>query len=98
MAKAKWEKIEGEDGCGYKYTQHVLKSKTVSAKLWSRYDDEIEYTFDTDGSPGLTGKIQSNGLNSRALLSLGKRFIENTLLPRHRSEVEKKRSRRMLRK
>jgi len=80
---AKWNKVEGTTNCGYKHDQHVLVSKTASAKVWSQYAGQVDISFDTDDSPSITGRLSVPGLTKEQLMEFGKKIVSEVLLPKY---------------
>jgi len=80
---ANWNKVEGTTNCGYKHDQYVLKSKQASAKVWSQYSGEVNYNFDTDDSPSISGSLQIPGLTKEQLVAFGKKIVTDVLMPKY---------------
>jgi hypothetical protein len=80
---SEWKKTNGKDACGYKVVQHVLVDPKVSAKVWSPYQGEVVFSFDTDDSPSISGTLYMSGLTEDQLLNHGKRIVTDLLLPEY---------------
>ncbi len=79
----KWNTVVAESDCGYKHTQHVLDSKVVSAKVWSRYAGEVDVNFDTDDSPSISVRLYASGKSKAKVVNFGKQIVEMILLPKY---------------
>jgi len=80
---ANWNTVEGRNGCGYTVDQHVLEGDKVSAKVWTEYSGEVNFSFDTDDSPSISGKLYASGKSIDDMVEMGKEIIERHFAPKY---------------
>ncbi len=80
---ASWNLVEGRSDCGYKVDQHVLEGDKVSAKVWSDYSGEVHFSFDTDDSPSISGKLYASGKTKEEMVEMGKEIVERHFAPKY---------------
>jgi len=80
---ANWNTVLGRGGCGYSADQHVLRGDNVSAKVWTEYSGEVNFSFDTDDSPSISGTLYASGKSKGEMVELGKEIIEKHFAPKY---------------